>query len=258
MADLSLCAIQEIVLWNPSLDQTPEDPELEKVYNYPCTLSTSVSYCLSLTSHSIPTTFAPIEPPYPRASGEAQDCSVWTHIEENWGCAEILDLYRLTIQEFYDMNPTVGQDCTGLSLGSYYCVRVGRVLPPDEETITTSPPTTSTGTTSTGTTTGPTSTITSDIPVVTPTPIREGMASNCNKFFLRDDPNMFCFDIAATNQVSLEDFYLWNPAVNSDCSGLWPDYYYCVGVRTTATTTTVTPTTTTAAPVVTPSPIRVS
>jgi hypothetical protein len=32
------------------------------------------------------------------------------------------------------------------------------------------------------------------------------------------------------------DFYKWNPAVKNDCSGLWPDYYYCVGVSGPATT----------------------
>ncbi|KAM5437078.1 hypothetical protein MferCBS31731_005494 [Microsporum ferrugineum] len=34
---------------------------------------------------------------------------------------------------------------------------------------------------------------------------------------------------------TLEDFIAWNPAVKSDCSGLWRGYYYCTGVPGTPT-----------------------
>lgn len=44
---------------------------------------------------------------------------------------------------------------------------------------------------------------------------------------------------------TLADFYGWNPGVGSDCSALWLDYYVCVGVAGTPTTTKK-PTTTTA------------
>ncbi|KAJ5903926.1 hypothetical protein N7504_006309 [Penicillium tannophilum] len=46
-----------------------------------------------------------------------------------------------------------------------------------------------------------------------------GMVSNCNAFYevVSDDP---CYDIANDHGVSLFNFYAWNPAVNTDCSGL--------------------------------------
>jgi LysM repeat protein len=49
-----------------------------------------------------------------------------------------------------------------------------------------------------------------------------------------------CYDIAANNGIALDELYTWNPALNGDCSGLWPDYYICVGVGTTTTTATTT------------------
>jgi LysM repeat protein len=54
---------------------------------------------------------------------------------------------------------------------------------------------------------------------------------------------------------SLPDFYKWNPAVGNTCSGLWLDYYVCVGVTGTPTSKP----TTTAAPVPTsnaPGPVQ--
>ncbi|MBE3045335.1 LysM peptidoglycan-binding domain-containing protein [Candidatus Bathyarchaeota archaeon] len=29
-----------------------------------------------------------------------------------------------------------------------------------------------------------------------------------------------CYDIADAHGIALDDFYIWNPAVNDDCSGL--------------------------------------
>lgn len=43
-------------------------------------------------------------------------------------------------------------------------------------------------------------------------------------------PGDGCYDIAAEYGVTLDEVYAWNPAVGDDCSGLWPDYYYCVGM----------------------------
>jgi len=57
------------------------------------------------------------------------------------------------------------------------------------------------------------------------------MGKNCKVFYLRDSASkLFCGDIAKANNITLDQFYLWNPDVGSACGGLWPDYYYCVGV----------------------------
>ena len=55
------------------------------------------------------------------------------------------------------------------------------------------------------------------------------MASNCDSFYYAvasDD----CYDIALNHNVTLIDFETWNPAVGTNCTGLWADYYYCVGL----------------------------
>ncbi|KAJ6012820.1 hypothetical protein N7522_003175 [Penicillium canescens] len=46
-----------------------------------------------------------------------------------------------------------------------------------------------------------------------------GMASGCIRFYYVE-ANNDCYDIALDARVALDDFYIWNPAVNSDCSGL--------------------------------------
>jgi hypothetical protein len=75
--------------------------------------------------------------------------------------------------------------------------------------------------------------------------------------------NEGCYDLAAANNISLNDFYAWNPALNGDCSGLFPDYYVCVGILapssgTTTPTSTKPPTTTSATTGATPTPHQVS
>ncbi|CAG8888612.1 unnamed protein product [Penicillium egyptiacum] len=65
--------------------------------------------------------------------------------------------------------------------------------------------------------------------ITTPTPTQSGMVRNCNKFYdvVKGDG---CYDIAAANSISLNDFYKWNIGVKNDCSGLQPDFYVCVGL----------------------------
>lgn len=41
---------------------------------------------------------------------------------------------------------------------------------------------------------------------------------------------IYCYDMAAAASVSVAQLYYWNPALNGDCSGLWPGYTYCVGI----------------------------
>lgn len=59
---------------------------------------------------------------------------------------------------------------------------------------------------------------------------------------------VYCQDIATENGITLGELYEWNPALNGDCSGLWLNYAYCVGVASsTLAPTTVSATTTNSA-----------
>ncbi|POR31926.1 Uncharacterized protein TPAR_07876 [Tolypocladium paradoxum] len=81
----------------------------------------------------------------------------------------------------------------------------------------------------------------------TPLPIQTGMTSKCGKFYLVKSGDG-CYDIALANKITLSDFYSWNPALNGDCSGLYSDYYACVGLLSGATASTSPATRTTATP----------
>jgi hypothetical protein len=41
--------------------------------------------------------------------------------------------------------------------------------------------------------------------------------------------------------MSVSDFYAWNTGLNGDCSGLWLNYYYCIGLDGPTTTISVGP-----------------
>ncbi|KAJ5667470.1 hypothetical protein N7507_003334 [Penicillium longicatenatum] len=74
-----------------------------------------------------------------------------------------------------------------------------------------------------GSTTATTTTTTTSGEVSTPTPTQAGMVADCTSC------GDGCSDIATDNGIVLDELCLWNLALNVDCSGLWPDYYICVG-----------------------------
>ncbi|BCS04473.1 uncharacterized protein AKAW2_80274S [Aspergillus luchuensis] len=97
--------------------------------------------------------------------------------------------------------------------------------------------------------------------VTTPTAVQTGIASDCTEFYYAVQGDT-CATIAAAYGITLAEFNEWNPAVGTDCAGLWAKEYYCVAVsstsavgggsqttssegssaaKTTASTTTVTP-----------------
>ncbi|KAH7196947.1 uncharacterized protein B0J16DRAFT_327070 [Fusarium flagelliforme] len=146
----------------------------------------------------------------------------------------------LEMDDFYRMNPSVKSDCTGMAIGTYYCVSTNADGSPpsmDDEEFPTQTTTTFTG-------------------FPTPTPVQEGMVDNCNKFHQVKDTTT-CEGIAKYDKISLADFYEWNPKVKSSCTNLQMGAYVCVGVpksSTRSTTTTKATSTTTTNGVSTPTP----
>ncbi|KAI0123660.1 muramidase [Xylariales sp. AK1849] len=215
---------EELVLWNPSLEAnasltvTP-DNVTATVYDYPCTISASQSYCVAIASPTSAVTTTTAAPPSPRASGEASNCTNW--FVGVLDCASHLSLLRMDIATLYSMNPSVKADCSGYVLGTYYCdsTNADGSVAVTSETITTTATATTTSS-STGTATG----------ITTPTPTQTGMVSNCGNFYLVQSGDG-CWAIANANGISLDDFYAWNPAVGTDCADLWPTYYVCVGLE---------------------------
>ncbi|OAL51442.1 hypothetical protein IQ07DRAFT_566073 [Pyrenochaeta sp. DS3sAY3a] len=213
IADAAGINREEFVLWNPSLNKY--EPGVENAtYDYPCSAQVSVSYCLSVARPTSDWNAKPeiIKPPTPRAGGEIEGCISWQEVFEGTDCATWLPS-ALTMDDFIKMNPSVGKDCTGLNLGTHYCMStkdIGLYGSPGDVVVPT--PTSSNVPISTG----------------TPQPIQSGMVSGCSKFYLVAAGDG-CWAIANANSIALADFYAWNPAVGNDCQTLQPTYYVCVG-----------------------------
>ncbi|KAJ5167853.1 uncharacterized protein N7482_003447, partial [Penicillium canariense] len=150
-----------------------------------------------------------VNTPIPCANGEIANCTKWYAPRNEYDtCFSVLHSQQLEIAEFHAMNPSVKSDCSGMSIGTYYCVSTYKV-PVSSTPVAKSTPV------RTG--------------ISTPYPIQTGMVSTCDKFYkvVADDS---CVNIANEYGISTSSFYAWNLAVKTDCSGLQADEYVCVAV----------------------------
>ncbi|KAH0437147.1 LysM domain-containing protein [Colletotrichum camelliae] len=143
----------------------------------------------------------------PRAAGEIANCTSWYVPKDSDTCESVLRRTRLTLEQFHTYNPSVKTDCTGLLADVFVCV--GLAASP------TTNPTPATTTTAAG--------------VSTPTPIQDGMTTTCSKFYFVQSGDG-CWAISDANGIALDDFYAWNPAVKTDCTGLQANVYVCIAV----------------------------
>ncbi|KAF6785552.1 LysM domain-containing protein [Colletotrichum sojae] len=100
-------------------------------------------------------------------------------------------------------------DCTGLQADVYVCVGLAAADAPRPTAATTTMAVPSTG--------------------ATPSPTQEGMVAGCAEFYLVQSGDG-CWAISDAQGISLDEFYMWNPAVKTDCSGLQANVYVCIGV----------------------------
>ncbi|KAH7191830.1 uncharacterized protein B0J16DRAFT_368149 [Fusarium flagelliforme] len=110
-------SLEQFFLWNPSLDQNVV-VEGTPTYDFPCTISPYVSYCMQLESPT-PTPKKPFVPPSPRAQGEIANCVRW--FRAYFPCSTQLRHSRMSMQLMYRYNPSLKEDCSGYTLGTYYC-----------------------------------------------------------------------------------------------------------------------------------------
>lgn len=159
--------------------------------------------------------------PTPEQTGIIPTCDAYYKVVSGDSCQKIVDNYgTFTLSDFYSWNPAIGSDCSSLYLGYYVCVGVPGTP--------TSRPTSSASATPTG-----------------PSPEQTGIISTCTSFYkvVSGDTCQKITDNYGT--FTLANFYSWNPAVGSDCSGLLLGYYVCVGVPGTPTTKSITSSTST-------------
>ncbi|KAI1380748.1 hypothetical protein F4677DRAFT_441082 [Hypoxylon crocopeplum] len=203
--------LEQIANWNPSLVTNSSD----------CAPAADYRYCMgAYDGASVSQTPAPTETPsqYPIREGATEDCVEFEAVIAPMTCESVLNRNHITIEQFYQWNPSVGADCANLWLGYRYCVSTD-LVPTDVPSTTASATPTSTSS-SPPISTSP----------VAPGPTQPGTVENCNAWHVVGDGDS-CWAITEEYQITLDQFYAWNPAIQDDCNtNFWLDYAYCVGV----------------------------
>lgn len=161
----------------------------------------------STTVSSTPTNG--IATPTPIQDKMVSNCDAFHKVVDGDGCDKIASKYGISTKQFYTWNPSVGDSCKSLWIDYYVCVSIVGVNPTP--------------------TTMQTSTTTKGNGITTPTPIQDGMTTNCKTFKKIKDGDE-CAAIAKNANISLANFYKWNPGVGSNCKSLWLDTYVCIAV----------------------------
>ncbi|EXK25264.1 hypothetical protein FOMG_18060 [Fusarium oxysporum f. sp. melonis 26406] len=156
--------------------------------------------------------------------GQPSDCTWWETREEDYqDCAYLEEKWDMKHAQFVEYNPTVKDDCSGMQFGHSYCVEVNNGLPREGEVSSSTVATQAT----------------EPEPTKSPqaSPTQDGLTDTCVSFYQAKKGDT-CPKIITEyqNTFDFDDLFKWNPAIKEDCSGIWANYYYCVGVPGTPTT----------------------
>ena len=168
----------------------------------PTTLTTLTT---SSKTTSTPTSTKPgngITTPTPTPPGMVDNCDAFHFVKTGTNCTDVLSANGITLAQLYQWNPSVGSNCNGLWAEVYVCVSIVGHTP--------TPVQPGNG-------------------ISTPTPLQREIVSNCDAFYMvkKDET---CDVVAAKNGISVADLRRWNPAVGSNCAGLWANAYACVSI----------------------------
>ncbi|KAH7141553.1 carbohydrate-binding module family 50 protein, partial [Dactylonectria estremocensis] len=184
---------QQILKWNPSVDST-------------CAGLWAHAYiCVGIIDDS---TTKPGRRRRPRARCHNSNthavrmvinCNKFCLVQSGDICNKIASKSGITATQFRSWNPSVAANCSGLWA---------------EHTFASVPKPTNT---------------TKGNGVTRPTLTQTGMVKNCKKFHLVVAGHT-CAATAKKYTIATANFVKWNPAVKSDCTGLWAKTYACVGL----------------------------
>ncbi|KAL0929844.1 LysM domain-containing protein [Colletotrichum truncatum] len=236
-------SLETLISWNPSI--TPDCGGFIVGRSYcveaPVT-EPEPSTTTTTTNGSPPTTTTTtgngITTPTSIQKGMIKTCNKFQEVTEDISCQDILDENKISLADFFNWNPAVGEFCNNLWKDTWACVGIiGGVA-------TTNVP-------APATTTKPANGI------ETPSPIQSGMTKSCNKFHFIETTTT-CANLLDYEKITIEDLFKWNPGVKNDCTGLQAKTWACVGIIGGAAVTTTRPATTTkpANGIETPSPIQ--
>ncbi|KAF3210312.1 hypothetical protein TWF679_006807 [Orbilia oligospora] len=206
-------------------------------------------------------------PPGPADPSTVKTCTFWIIAEESSkaDCHGFAADLGVSWQDFSSWNPSVGNDCAGMIVGNAYCIEDNNGVPTTTTTTTTRATTTSSGPVAPGPTQDGQDpncisweyvaagencrTVLAKRPGVTLADLYKwnpAIGSDCSGLWAQTWANDGCSAIASQAGIPIAKLYEWNPALNGDCTGLWADVYVCIGTTTyTATLTTTTKSTTT-------------
>ena len=183
----------QLTNWNPSLNAS--DPS--------CHFDPNYRYCVQAVPRSETPAPSPGAPSsYPIRDGSWTNCTTYELLTFGETCQMVLDGYSITIDQFYTWNPAIGSNCQNLWTGYQYCVRTNS----SSAVQTQSSPA------------GPSPSA----------PTQSGQPSNCNRWYMAQNGDT-CASVEQAGALSDTLFKQFNPAVKSDCSGLWATYAYCIG-----------------------------
>jgi hypothetical protein len=151
--------------------------------------------------------------PSPIQEPVAVNCNKYHQVASSTtNCGTIADYNNIRIADFFKWNPSITNPaCNNLWVKYYVCVGVPgavQATPTDEPAPTPTNPGNG---------------------VATPSLVQPNMTKNCKSFHLAGDGTT-CQRIAEYRNISLANFYKWNPDVGSQCSNLWKGYHYCYAV----------------------------
>ncbi|GAP83178.2 hypothetical protein SAMD00023353_0401860 [Rosellinia necatrix] len=204
-------SVQDFILWNPAVGadcsgiQVGHEYCVERNYGLPPPSGTTITNGGSQHTNSVPS---------PVQEGIISTCTSYYEAASGDDCGGIVAKYgTFTFADFLKWNPAIGETCSSLWTGYYYCVGVAGTP--------TQPPPTLKATTTTTTTTG--------------VPTQTGIISGCKQWHKAVSGDSCASIVSQYGTFTLQQFLKWNPAVGADCSGLWLGYNYCIGIAGTPT-----------------------
>ncbi|KAL1838070.1 hypothetical protein VTJ49DRAFT_3090 [Mycothermus thermophilus] len=142
------------------------------------------------------------EPGMPVLPGTSPQCVFWHDNNGFLTCEQVVEFNWITVEQFRQYNPSIGPGCTNMQAGYSYCVEIDPTLPTDGVTTSSSDSST-VGTTSTT------------------------MVDDCDDFYFVEKGTA-CSTVLSENDITLAQFYEWNPSVGPNCASLWAEVYVCV------------------------------
>ncbi|KAH7626009.1 LysM domain-containing protein [Sordaria sp. MPI-SDFR-AT-0083] len=131
-----------------------------------------------------------------------KNCDLFYKVKSGDTCATIAAAKGVTVAQLTTWNPYVKSDCSLLWVDYNICISIVGHTP--------TPVKPGNG-------------------IQTPTPIQSGMTTSCRTFHFVTS-GQTCQTIIAKYGITQANFVKWNPAVKSDCTGMWANAYVCVAV----------------------------